>query len=139
MMAYDHIAGERRADRRYELNLEVRWKLIRRRKVMASGTGRTVDLSSGGIRIDAGQALRPGLDVELSVSWPVLLNNAAPLQLFVTGRIERSQGTEAGIRMIHHEFRTAGAHGGLGEQRDARRIGAVTLVSRIPGRLAHIQ
>ena len=44
---FDTIAGDRRRDKRYVLELDVRWKLIRRRRLLESGEGRTVDLSSG--------------------------------------------------------------------------------------------
>src|SRR5512143_1587303 len=60
------INGDRRYDRRYGITLEVRWKLVRRRKVLESGVGTTVDLSSGGILFDAGRPLPVGLNVELS-------------------------------------------------------------------------
>jgi len=47
--------------------------------------------------------------VELAISWPVMLHNSAPLQLIVSGRIVRSNGTRAGVRMVQHEFRTIGS------------------------------
>jgi hypothetical protein len=100
------IAGDRRLDRRYDLKLELRWKLIRRRRLLDSGTGASVDLSSGGILFDAGRPLPLGLNIELSITWPVLLRNTAPLQLVVSGRIVRSAGTRAAIQMVQHEFRT---------------------------------
>jgi hypothetical protein len=102
------IAGERRGDRRYALQLELKWKLVRRRRVLETGTGHTLDLSSSGILLDAGRHLPQGLNLELSVSWPVLLHNVAPLQLSVSGRIVRSDGHRAAIQMVQHEFRTAG-------------------------------
>ena len=103
------IHGDRRYDRRYEIALEVRWKLVRRRKVLDSGVGTTIDLSSGGILFDAGRALPVGLSVEISISWPALLHNVAPMQLAVSGRIVRTHGTRVAIAMTQHEFRTAGA------------------------------
>jgi hypothetical protein len=102
------IAGDRRGDRRYEIRLEARWKLVRRRRVLESGSGRTLDFSSGGVLFDPGRCLPVGLNVELSVSWPVLLHNVAPLQLVVYGRIVRSDGNRVAIRMAQHEFRTKG-------------------------------
>src|SRR6266567_1545735 len=104
----DSIAGDRRSDRRYRIQLELRWKLIRRRKLQDSGTGRTIDLSSGGILFDAGRPLPVGLNVELSVSWPVLLQHVAPMQLVVAGRIVRSDGRRTALRITQHEFRTMG-------------------------------
>jgi hypothetical protein len=104
----EKIAGDRRRDKRYEISLDVRWKLIRRRKVLDNGVGRTMDLSSGGMLIDAGRPLPVGLNLELSITWPVLLHNVAPLQLVVTGRIVRARGSQAAIKMVQHEFRTIG-------------------------------
>ncbi len=104
----DRISGDRRSDRRYELRLDMRWKLIRRRRVLEAGTGRTLDVSSGGILFEAGRPLPVGLNVELSISWPVLLRDVAPLQLVVTGRIIRVEGDRIAVRMTQHDFRTLG-------------------------------
>ena len=104
----DAIAGDRRQDRRYELQLDVKWKLIRRRRVLDTGTGQTIDMSSGGILFDAGRHLPEGLNVELSITWPVLLHNVAPMQLKASGRIVRSTGRKVAIQTTAHEFRTAG-------------------------------
>jgi hypothetical protein len=107
----DCIAGERRGDRRYELRLDMRWKLLRRRRVLDQGAGRTLDLSSGGILFEAGRELPAGLNAELSITWPILLHNVAPLQLVAVGRIVRAEGGRAAIRMTQHEFRTMAAPG----------------------------
>jgi hypothetical protein len=119
----ERIAGDRRDDRRYEIGLELRWKLIRRKKVLDTGTGRTVDLSSGGVLFDAGRVMPVGLNVELSISWPILLHSVAPLQLSISGRIVRANGMRTAIRMVQHEFRTAGVSA---EQRDALSMSART-------------
>ncbi len=102
----DKIGGERRSDRRYDISLDVRWKLIRRRRVLDSGTGITIDVSSGGLLLETDRELPSGLNIELSISWPVLLHNVAPLQLVVAGRVVRTAGQRIGIRMTQHEFRT---------------------------------
>lgn len=106
--AGDKIGGERRSDRRYDLNLNVHWKLIRRRRVLETGTGQTVDVSSGGLLFETDRQLPPGMNIELSISWPVLLHNVAPLQLVVAGRVVRTIGQRVGVRMTQHEFRTVG-------------------------------
>ena len=104
----DGIGGERRKNRRYHLQLELKWKLIRRRRLLDTGAGRTIDVSSGGIRFDAGRHLPEGLNVELSISWPVMLHNVAPMQLVATGKIVRCDGREVSMQTVQHEFRTAG-------------------------------
>ena len=102
------INGDRRSDRRYDIHLELRWKLIRRRRVLESGVGHTVDLSSGGILFEPGRQLPVGLNVELSIVWPVLLRNLASMQLIVSGRIVRSAANRTAVMMVQHEFRTSG-------------------------------
>jgi hypothetical protein len=104
----EQISGDRRQDRRYRIHLDLRWKLIRRRRVLDSGVGQTVDLSSGGILFDPGRQLPVGLRVELSISWPVLLRNEAPMQLIVSGRIVRAGQNRVAVSMTQHEFRTSG-------------------------------
>ena len=100
------LAGDRRKGRRYSIQMELRWRLIRRRKLLSSGGGCTIDLSSAGIMFDAGRPLPAGLDVELSIAWPVLLNDKSPMQLSVSGRIVRSSRNIVAMRMVQHEFRT---------------------------------
>jgi hypothetical protein len=104
----DVINGDRREDRRYHLQLELKWKLIRRRRVLDAGTGHTLDVSSGGILFDAGRHLPEGLNVELSIAWPVLLHNVAPMQLVAVGKIIRCNGRQVAMQTVQHEFRTAG-------------------------------
>jgi len=111
----ESIGGDRRSDRRYRIQLDLRWKAIRRRKVQGVGVGRTIDLSSGGVLFDAGQQLPVGLNVELSVAWPVLLQHIAPMQLAISGRIVRSDGSGTAVRITQHEFRTMGTNS---ERRD---------------------
>ena len=106
--ASERIAGDRRFDRRYPILLVLRWKLIRRKRVLDTGTGCTIDLSSGGILFECGRQLPHGLNVELAIAWPVLLHNVAPMQLVAQGRIVRSEHGRTAIRLIQHEFRTVG-------------------------------
>jgi len=115
--AADQIRGERRQDKRYAISLDVRWKLLRRKKTLDSGLGQTVDLSTGGILFSTGRKLPSGLKVQLSIAWPVLLHNSSPLQLTVMGKVVRSDNDRAAIEIIQHEFRTVG---GSPEQRTAQ-------------------
>ncbi len=110
MEKLDAIGGERRNDKRYGMELQLRWKLIRRRREIDAGTGRTIDMSSGGVMFEAGADLPAGLNVELSLAWPLLLQNVAPMQLVITGRIVRSDKGWVAIRTVTHEFRTVGMY-----------------------------
>lgn len=106
MHRIEKIGGERRNDRRYDMKLELRWKLVRRRRILASGVGFTLDLSRGGVRFHAGRALPEGLNVDLDVAWPARLHNVAPMQLSIHGAVVRSANGWVAIRTAQHEFRT---------------------------------
>ncbi len=106
-LSIQRINGERRGDWRYRLGLDLRWNVVRRGRVFESGIGRTVDLSSGGILFDAGRQLPAGAGVEISIEWPALLHDVAPMRLVVSGRIVRAEGSRAAVRVSRHEFRSA--------------------------------
>jgi hypothetical protein len=116
----DASGGERRSNRRYGMQLQLRWKLVHRRRALDSGTGWTVNMSSGGIMIETGVYLPAGSNVELSIVWPVLLHEVTPMQLIINGRIVRCSERGAAIRIAAHEFRTLGA---LPERRPMPREG----------------
>jgi len=102
-------AADRRQDRRYEIQLDLHWKLIYRSRVLESGTGRTIDLSNGGVHYETGRRFPAGLNVELSIAWPAVVGDLAPRKLVVSGKILRSDGGRTAIRKHQHEFRRAGA------------------------------
>jgi hypothetical protein len=98
--------AERRSGRRFEIALDLRWKLLAGERGKDSGTGRTIEVSSSGLSFEAGRPLPAGANLELSITWPVLLRNVAQLQLKVIGEVVRSGNGCAAVRMRHHEFRT---------------------------------
>ena len=101
---------EKRANRRYPIELDLQYKLVKRGRVEGTGVGRTVDISSGGILVETDRPLPPGTSVELNVKWPFLLRGVCAMKLIVRGRIVRCHGmsTTAAVRTDSHEFRTAG-------------------------------
>jgi hypothetical protein len=106
-MPWSEQDAERRIDYRYDISLNLRWEIVHRRKVIASGTGRTLDLSRGGIRFNAGQRLPVDLAIELTIAWPTP-HDLRKMQLVVSGRIIRTSGTEVAIRMSQHQFHVVG-------------------------------
>ena len=95
---------DRRREKRYPIPLELCWKLIEHRKTQAEGTGRTIDLSSGGLLIEADRPLPFGMNIEIAVFWPAVFSGNVAMQLKVTGQIVRSSGTLAAISRKHYEF-----------------------------------
>jgi hypothetical protein len=101
---------ERRSKLRFAMNREVRYKLLENDKIIASGEGETIDMSSGGVafRTDAFSKAVPetGHYIELSISWPALLDNTCPMRLVVYGRVTRVSESMVASTVEKWEFRT---------------------------------
>ena len=101
----EHIAGERRARQRYPLRLPVEYRVLAGKNA-ATGFGVTRDLSSGGIAFEVHELLHAGVQVEVSVQWPVPLDGATPLKLVVRGRLLRVEEGLAALRVQRCQFHT---------------------------------
>ena len=101
------IHGDRRSDRRYQYEMELRFS-YRRGSTMLFGSGRTVDLSRGAVRFVADNPPPDGADVELRIAWPYLLQNVCPLELVVRGATVTAEGRGTVLPMSDYEFRTCG-------------------------------
>lgn len=97
---------ERRLTSRFPLQQEVRYRLIQARAGSRRGVGRTVDVSSGGILFTTSERLPTGRIVEVAMHWPAQLNGTCPLQFVARGRVVRSDGRTAAVRIQRYEFRT---------------------------------
>ena len=103
------IHQDRRDDRRYPIELELRYKVIARSRMQLSGAGRTMNMSSGGILFGCDQNLPAGAFVELSIHWPVLLQDTCPLTLLVVGRVVRCEDHRIAVKTSRYEFVTRAA------------------------------
>ena len=74
-----------------------------------SGTGRTVNISNGGILIVTDRPLSPGMRLEIEVDWPVIAADEGSLKLLIQGYIVRSKKNGvalAGVKILRHMFHT---------------------------------
>ena len=71
-----------------------------------SGVGSTLNIGSGGILFTTKDKLPLGQMVELSVSWPAMLDGICPLQFVATGRVVRSEAQRAAVRIERYAFKT---------------------------------
>ena len=108
MQQLDIIHGDRRVDRRYHYPLSVRFS-YQRRGVAHSGIGQTVDLSRHGVRFRTDDPLPTGLDVELRIAWPFLLQGVCPLELAMWGKVLRNDARGIVVATRKYEFRTCGS------------------------------
>ncbi len=104
----DHIHGDRRADRRYNMAFELRYRSVKSKEPQEGKSGVVRDISTGGVLFASGEVLPSGSTVELSIEWPVLLHGTKRLRLKVYGRVVRSDDHGTAVRTIRYEFFTAG-------------------------------
>jgi len=99
--------NDRREQMRFPIRRELRYKLVEDSMVVATGVGFTVDIGSGGALFFAGGKLKPGAFVELSISWPALLDDGCAIRLIAFGRVLRSCDGDSACTIDKYEFRTA--------------------------------
>ncbi len=102
------IWSERRANSRFPIEQDVRYRLLGSKKDVAPGVGKTLNMSSSGILFAADSPLAKGRHVEISVNWPAQLNGKCPLKLVARGWVTRCRGTQVAIEIEKYEFRTRG-------------------------------
>jgi hypothetical protein len=105
-MPEEKIRIERRSKTRFPIHRDLRYKLLENDIVIESGMGETIDMASGGMAFQIERTLQLGAFVELSISWPVLLDDSCAMRLIVFGRIIRAWGKSSACRVDKYEFRT---------------------------------
>lgn len=98
--------NDRRKKARFPMQRELRYKVLRDNRVVEIGTGRTVNLGSGGVAFRIDHELATGCLIELSISWPVLLDKNCAVRLVTFGRLLRSHGGVCACTVDKYEFRT---------------------------------
>ena len=97
---------ERRAKARFPIQQDVRYKVLENNRIVSAGVGKTIDMSSSGMALDIDQPLTPGAFMELSVGWPVLLDDTCPMRMIVFGRVLFSDSNKTVCSIDKYEFRT---------------------------------
>jgi hypothetical protein len=101
--------GERRGKRRFRIERDARYKLLYGQHIAETGLAKTVDISSSGVWFTSDTALPMGVPIELTISWPALLNDYCPMKLMIFGCVVRSTDSGAAINIERYEFRTQGS------------------------------
>src|SRR5215831_4464518 len=107
-MIYRHNSahGATFSPMQFPLVLPLKYKVISPKAKAISGTGSTVLLSSTDIVFNADQPLGSGVQCEISIAWPVLLQGRIRLQLVLQTLITRSEGQVVMGRVSKYEFQT---------------------------------
>src|SRR5579864_3839501 len=82
--------NDRRMKRRFQIEQNVRYKMLYGSRVTESGIGKTLNISSSGLWFSSQNVLGAGLPVEVSMSWPARLNDVCPMKLMIYGCVVRS-------------------------------------------------
>ena len=101
-------AANRRRTIRFPVCEELRYRVMHKLS-RVSGTGKTLNIGSGGVLFTTEEQLPLGRTVELSVHWPAKLDGSCPLKFVATGRVIRSEAEIAAVRIERYEFRTRGS------------------------------
>ena len=72
------IMGDRRMDKRYEVELELDYKVIRGHRVVQHGHGKTLTMSRGGVAFSTERPLPTGCAIELAINGPYPSTDATP-------------------------------------------------------------
>jgi hypothetical protein len=100
---------DRRAKKRFLIEQEVRYKMLYGQRIAETGSGKTLNISSGGVFFTTENMLTAGMPVELSMNWPVLLHDSCPMKLMIYGCVIRSNEKGAAVAIERYEFRTQGS------------------------------
>ena len=92
-----------RAKVRYPIRMNLRYSLVRRKQVLKTGRGTTINMSSSGILFEAEESLPSGYIVHLAIGWPGRIDDAG-LVLHLTARTVRGQANSTAAVIVRHEF-----------------------------------
>jgi len=95
--------------RRFQIEQEIKYKMLYGQRIAETGRGKSLNISSGGIWFSTENMLTSGMPVELSMNWPVLLNDSCPMKLMIYGCVVRSNEKGAAVAIERYEFRTQGS------------------------------
>jgi hypothetical protein len=98
-------AADRRRTTRFPVCEELKYRVMHKASPI-SGTGKTLNIGSGGVLFTTEEQLPLGRTVELSVNWPARLDGTCPLKFVAVGRVIRAESEFAAVRIERYEFRT---------------------------------
>jgi hypothetical protein len=96
---------ERRLKARYPIELAVCYQTVDPAQGVG-GTGRSLNMSSGGLLVSCQARLALGTVLKVTLEWPSLLDGTTPLQLVTVGRVARSDEASFAMTFEQYQFRT---------------------------------
>lgn len=97
---------ERRNNARFPCRLAISYQTLEHPVLSGQGSSETLNISSKGILFASDEKFQPGQMLQVSLDWPVRLENQVPLKLVAEGRIVRNSGGQTAMTIEKYEFRT---------------------------------
>ena len=94
----------RRTAQRFNLRLNLRYRLSEKGVEHRWSAGTTRDLSREGLGIKPRRPLPVGSHIEIRIDWPARYESVHPVELQITGFVIRSENNRAAIRISSHRF-----------------------------------
>ena len=101
------VPPERRTHRRYDLKIPLRYRAINGPLPAPWKPGRMLNMSAGGLLVEASEHLPEGARLELAMDWTGLYHGRQAMRLFLLATVTRSGARRAGLRILSHRFRDA--------------------------------
>ena len=102
-------AKDRRSKRRFVIKRDLRFKIIKDDRVIMTGVGQTINISSAGVAFESAtriMGVKSGTLIELSIGWPVLLEETCLVRLVIFGEVVRASYRVMACKVERYEFRT---------------------------------
>ncbi len=94
-------------ERQYPFEAHLEYKTIHRRKVLETGRGITVYISTKEIVFKAARPLPAGLEIEVYIDWPARLDNVIALRLYAHGETQEMRNDCVVVKILRCDFRIA--------------------------------
>jgi hypothetical protein len=123
----------------YPLKLDLQYRLVSTgRRAPVSGCGRTITFGSHEVVFAGDLPIPANATVQLSVCWPVLLDDRIRLQLVIEGRVTNVAGGTFTVRIGKYHFRTRGPAAFTGRpERPAATMAAIPAIAGPVSLAAH--
>jgi hypothetical protein len=92
----------------YPITLDLHYQVLSGGRPVQAGSGRTTRLGSRRVVFTAEPALEVAARLQISVAWPVLLDDRVKLQLIIEGRVIGVDGDRVTVGVVKYHFRTRG-------------------------------
>lgn len=100
------LVSERRASGRFDVHRSLDYRVALSKKECITGTGRTINMASGGVLFSTEHHLPTGRHVEVAIDWPAKLDGNCRMQLVAIGPVLRSGPSFAAIQILRYQFKT---------------------------------